>query len=118
MTEAISVSEERLLRILAEFKLDLLERLSRDLSAKANVADVDALKATVKSIEARVGEHETVRERVLPQFENALRDVEGLKQAAADASAVSRYKRAVWVVVIAAVGAFGGFVGYAIQTVS
>lgn len=115
MSENISVSEERLRLILAEFKLELFDRLGKDLAAKANVADVEALKATVKGLEAKVTESENLRGRILPEFENMQADVRGLKSAAADASAVSRYKRAVYVAVTAVIGAVGGLIGYAVQ---
>ena len=115
MSDPISVSEERLKLILAEFKLEMFERLSRDFAAKANVADVEALKARVSETERLLSEAKNVRDRVLPQFEGVQKDLDELKAAAADAKAVSRYKRIVIGAIVTGIGLASGAAGYGIS---
>lgn len=117
MSENISVSEERLRLILAEFKLELFEKLNAQFATKADASAVEALRLSVKALEVKVAEHDNIKERVMPQFENMQVDVEALKDAASDARAVSRYKKAVIAGGVALVGALGGVLGYGIQSV-
>lgn len=51
MSDNISLSEDRLRAILAEFKLDLIERLTRELSRKADLAHVDAVEKRLEVLE-------------------------------------------------------------------
>lgn len=51
MIEPISLSEDRLRAILAEFKLDLIERITRELARKADMAHVEALEQRLTTVE-------------------------------------------------------------------
>lgn len=71
----ITVSEDRLRAILAEFKLDLIERLNREIAHKADIALVAALEKRMTALE----EHGSRDARMaIRQLEETERVIEGL----------------------------------------